>query len=223
MEDLARHLFKYGVVSLPIVQLGTAAARQEALEKLDAVILTEMPEFNPAYIDTKHPEHDGGPVRLVMGGFAALGTASSFHNTFVRWMRMLVHTDGFELFRALVQLPEFVERYPHASTYKLEQLIDRLLIRAAGDTASAEAWHRDSSPEAKPLDLIFGGFLNFSQHAQHFSCQLKSHHSAEGSSVSRVGFNPINGKDLKASLALTITSTDQVPRHRRPWAFDHLF
>ena len=203
MLAAASHLFEYGVACIPIAQLASKANRAQALSELDDEI-SIMPEFIPEHCEAGASFMDGGRVnkrKLVMGGFAALGTASSFHNKFVRDMRLLVHKYALELFRALVRLPEFITKYPHADTYKLEQIIDRLMVRPIGDTPSAEAWHRDSSPQAALLDLIFGGWVNFSQHVQHFSCQLKSHHSAEGSSVSKVGFSPIHDKALLAELA----------------------
>ena len=203
MLAAASHLFKYGVVCIPIAQLASIADRAQALRELDDEI-SIMPEFIPEHCEAGASFTDGGRVnkrKLVMGGFAALGTASSFHNKFVRDMRLLVHTYAIELFRELVRMPEFIAKYPHADTYKLEQIIDRLMVRAIGDMPSAEAWHRDSSPQAALLDLIFGGWVNFSQHVQLFSCQLKSHHSAEGSSVSKVGFSPIRDKALLVELA----------------------
>lgn len=201
---LARELFISGVVCVPVAELATAAARRLAIAELDHEI-TNFPEFKREY------RRDGAEVRdvgkpvdkrpLVMGGFAALGTASSFHNMFVRKMRLLMYEYAKRLFQALVSLPEFVERYPRPSEYMLEELIDRLMIRSIGLSPSAESWHKDSSPDSLPDDLIFGGWVNFSQFIQKFSCQLNS----QFSSTERVGYAPIRDKELKAQLNATKT------------------
>lgn len=223
MQHLAERLLQDGVVCIPIPEFGTRALRDSALAELDLEI-SNFPEFNPDYVIDGAAEADGrarmtNKRPLVMGGFAALGTASSFHNRFVRRVRAMLYSHAKMLFQALAVLPEFQASHPAAHAFQFEELIDRLLVRPAGVSPTKEAWHRDSSPSAATDDIIFGGWLNFSQHLQKFSCQLRSHVASTaggtgtdtGTPADGVGFTPIKDTALKTALAASRASIDIHP------------
>ena len=58
----------------------------------------------------------------ILGGFSALGNPSSFHNMFVRTLRMYAMAEVFYLFKAMI------DKMP-GDEWKLEQTIDRMLYR----------------------------------------------------------------------------------------------
>lgn len=106
---------------------------------------------------------------FVMGGFSALGNPSSFHNMVVRDLRQVCML-------AMVPLMSGVaSRQESAEGWKLEQLVDRLMVRPSNWGPGNESWHRDSSPSADPSDLVFGGWLNMDDAPQMFSCVPGSH------------------------------------------------
>lgn len=176
MELYAESLFRDGVAVVPIPFLSTLESIARARSALDAEI-SAFPEFRPEYVV------DGAFVRsvkggvskreLVKGGFAALGTPSSFHNSFVRQMRTDVHPIGVKLFEALASRVDF-RSTTEGKEWRCSQEMDRLLIRPAGVSPTSEMWHRDSSPAASSGDLVFGGWLNLDTQPQHFSCQLRT-------------------------------------------------
>lgn len=128
-----------------------------------------------------------GP-KFVCGGFGACGNPSNFHMTMTRFMRYDCYT----------RLKNFFYTYMHRYVKKNMQdswnfhiIHDRLMIRAIGDKATPEAWHRDtaSSPyisnDKDSGDHIFGGWINLSDDSeQTFSC-LKGTH--------KPGWNPNQG------------------------------
>jgi len=85
----------------------------------------------------------------VEGGFAALGNSSSFHNDFVRKLRMAAHV-------AVVESREV----PIAPDENFEQVADRLMVRRSEKNPTAEAWHRDEAKFAVPGDTVYGGWVN---------------------------------------------------------------
>jgi hypothetical protein len=85
----------------------------------------------------------------VEGGFAALGNPSSFHNPFVRKLRMAAHVAVLE--SGVV---------PIAADEKFEQVADRLMVRRSTKNPTAESWHRDESKFAVPGDTVYGGWVN---------------------------------------------------------------
>lgn len=121
--------------------------------------------------------------RAPLGGFAAYGNPSSFHNPTVRDLR----TKAYHLIAP--SLDKLIER--KGGDYKKEMVIDRLLIRPAGRTPSAESWHRDEAPNAATGDIVLGGWWNLDDKVCKFSCVPKSHRGVEGNS----GFAPIKSKD----------------------------
>jgi hypothetical protein len=135
--------------------------------------LQEAPEFQP------------GTTKFVMGGFGALGHPSSFHNSFVRHARRAVH----DLVR-----PTFQSLAPGRN---LEQLVDRMLFRPAGETPARERWHRDEAKGTLPNDLTFGGWINFDAESQFFSCVPGTHVAPRGQG----GFARLSKDDMAALTA----------------------
>ena len=119
------------------------------------------------------PEFQPGTRKFVMGGFAALGNPSSFHNPTVRKFRQWAHSILVDsLFKP------FVDTYCDApESWHLDHMIGRMTIRLPGEKPSRESWHRD---EASPLiasgdDKVFGGWINLGNENQFFSCVPRSH------------------------------------------------
>lgn len=97
---------------------------------------------------------------MILGGFSALGNPSSFHNPTVRKIR--------ELVQGPVQ--RFFTVFEGVGNRKLEQVIDRLMIRVPGRVTTKESFHRDVCPSKKDGDTIFGGWINLDEVDQFFSC-----------------------------------------------------
>lgn len=135
------------------------------------------------------PEFLDGVNKFVMGGFAALGNPSSFHNQTVRnfreWAQAILVD---ELFGEMLALqPE---------DWKLEQIMDRMTIRVAGETPSAESFHRDVSIfNTTDQCQIFGGWVNLDDEPQHFSCVLGSHKTG---TTTDTGFVKISKEEATA-------------------------
>lgn len=217
-------LVRTGVVTIPIPGLETKAKRDAARAALDRAI-SRFPEYRRAYVRDGawvfHKQKKGGIVanknRLVLGGFSALGNPSSFHNPFVRRWRMLVHGHVKRLMQRVVLHEDFPMDDRAKITIRLEQVIDRLMVRPAGAAPSAEAWHRDSSPTAKAGDLLFGGWLNFDEADQGFSCVLPEDGNAfkapEAEELRAVGFVPVADPALRKALSAHKTQVKVPPGH----------
>lgn len=159
----AQYLEREGYVVIPCI----AAEQVPAWRAEFRAALASMPEFvNPAAM-LSGSSFRGKPVPFVGGGFSALGNPSSFHNAFVRRVRQHAHRCVVEaVFGSMLQQnPEL----------QFEQVIDRMMFRRAGQSASAEAWHRDEAKFAQPGDNIFGGWINLDAFNQKFSGVPRSH------------------------------------------------
>ena len=141
----------------------------------------ELPGLRKEFLKTcqsfpefKEPVTD---FQFVLGGFSALGNPSSFHNIFVRYVRILVYRKVFK----------FLKRtFPQK---KVHCFFDRLLLRPTGAIPSKESWHRDVTPGTLEEDLVFGGWTNFDDTPQFFSCVPGTHEKQKNS-----GFVPVEGK-----------------------------
>lgn len=131
-------------------------ARKEFMETV-----TSFPEF---------AVHAPGQ-EYVMGGFAALGNPASFHNMFVRRMRQWCMA---EVIDSGVLAPYLREGF------KLEQIVDRMMLRRKGTSVTAESWHRDEAALAVAGDKIFGGWINLDEKPQYFSCISSTHKEVKG-------------------------------------------
>lgn len=163
LSAAAQHLEREGYVVIPCI----AAAEVPAWRAEFRATLARMPEFvNPAAM-LDSASFRGKPVPFVGGGFSALGNPSSFHNAFVRRVRQHAHRCVVEaVFKSMLQQnPEL----------QFEQVIDRMMFRRAGQSASAEAWHRDEAKFAQQGDNIFGGWINLDTFNQKFSGVPRSH------------------------------------------------
>ena len=77
-------------------------------------------------------------TNIAAGGFAALNHPSSFHNQFVRSLRMFAH--GEVVFRDLFGM---TNNGANSGSTHLEQVVDRMMVRRSSQTPTSEAWHRD--------------------------------------------------------------------------------
>ena len=107
--------------------------------------------------------------QLVLGNFAALGNPASFHNPFVRKMRLR----SMEIVRAANVIPMVSEKH------KLAQIIDRMMYRKRGLKPTAESWHRDEAKHTNPDDVVYGGWINLDPTPQYFSCIPGTHRVAK--------------------------------------------
>ena len=127
--------------------------------------------------------------RYSLSGTSFIGNPSAFHCMFVRRMRNnVMHTLIEKLFRP------YIQRYKPGM--KLEQIMDRVMIRPAGDVASAESWHRDLAPRVTDADVragdqVFGGWMNFDNDVQQFGCIVGTHKSAP---ARKAGFYKVDTK-----------------------------
>lgn len=115
---------------------------------------------------------------FVLGGFGALGNPSSFHNPFVRKIRMTVYKKACAIFSEL---------YPKKN---IECLFDRMMLRVKGNAPSKESWHRDITPNLKSGDKMFGGWLNLDDTPQYFSC-VPGTHKVNEEDLKKKGFAAI--------------------------------
>jgi hypothetical protein len=154
--DYQNELVLNGVVVVPTPLSLSRQKRAQIREAFDQSILTS-PEF-------KDPQPTNDKWLPVLGGFAALGNASSFHSQFSRLMREMT----------LAQLLE--EDVLPTRGRKVECAFDRMLLRKPGQTVTIDGdMHRDECPHAKPGDDVFGGWINLDDRPQVFRCALGSH------------------------------------------------
>lgn len=138
-----------------------------------------------SHMEASFPEFTTNARPLVLGGFAAYGNPSSFHNPFVKHLRKqclkAVIDDGI-FARFLTDLNK------NPSEYKVEVLFDRILHRFKGQKPVSESAHRDITPrsELHDGDYVFGGWLNLSDNDQHFMCKPGSHTDTK---TDAIGFN----------------------------------
>jgi hypothetical protein len=126
-------------------------------------------------------------TNIAAGGFAALNHSSSFHNQFVRSLRMHVH--GQAVFGDFFGMG--TEEGANRESTHLEQVIDRMMIRRSNQAPTAEAWHRDVAVGTRKDDRVFGGWINLNSFDQTFSCVLGSSHEKRDAS-DPVGFATID-------------------------------
>lgn len=107
-------------------------------------------------------------------GFGALNEPSSFHNKPARDLRRCVYTAVTPVMKAWLKAEGL-----STSAYNYEQLIDRLLVRQPDQQPMLESAHRDESTNARPGDVIFGGWLALSD-GDGFTFSPKSHRNEDG-------------------------------------------
>jgi hypothetical protein len=123
---------------------------------------------------------------MVLGGFGAFGHASSYHHPAARKLRHSLY---------MATRPLLSRAFPG---WFSELLPDRICLRRAGTSVSAESWHRDISDQhTDEHSTIFGGWVNLDGEdaaaPQQFTCCPGTH----GASVvdGAYGFAPIRGQD----------------------------
>lgn len=155
---------RLGVITIPVIP-------PEQLKKTREEFLNTLHGFPEYERHPKDPSLDkwGKDLVYVLGGFAALGNPASFHNMFVRNLRMKCRKKAIIFFRKLI---DSYYDSKQRNNYKVEVLFDRMMYRKAGQKAVAEAWHRDVIPPKfiLPTDEVFGGWVNLDSKDQYFSC-----------------------------------------------------
>lgn len=182
----AQQLHLYGVTVIPCLDPDTLPTLREEMRE----VIAQFPEFKE------------GATRHVMGGFSAFGNPSSFHNPFVRLLRQwCMHAAVNTLWRDYVA--------EHKDGFKLEQIMDRMMLRPAGVTPSSESWHRDEATNTAPGDETFGGWLNLDDTPQFFHCVPGTHTAKRG----KGGFAPIKSRAMKRRYAEKRAAVRVPPGH----------
>ena len=135
-------------------------------------------------------------TNIAAGGFAALNHPSSFHNQFVRSLRMRAH--GEVVFRDLFGMNN--NNGANRGSTHLEQVVDRMMVRRSHQTPTAEAWHRDVAVGTRSGDRVFGGWINLNSYDQKFSCVLGSAQETRDPN-DPVGFAKVYEKDYPEIVA----------------------
>lgn len=186
-DSYATQLHTYGVTVIPCLDEDTLAAQRAHFDAAAA----SFPEFKP------------NATGLVMGGFSALGNPASFHNPFVRRVRQwCMHAAVEELWA------DYVAAYKPGA--KLEQCIDRMMLRPAGVAPSAESWHRDEALHSGADDETFGGWLNLDDRPQYFNCVPGTHAARPNQ---HGGFARITSKAEQEHYAETCSAVEVPPGH----------
>lgn len=165
----AQELLDAGITVIPVDWV-TPSILKKIKIRFDSTV-----QSFPEYI---HPVPNND---YVMGGFNALNNPASFHNQFVRDMRMWAMWSVVPVLRHL------------SNGRKLEQDIDRMLLRPKGQSPSAESFHRDEAARALANDDMFGGWWNIDADTQYFSVVLGTHKEVS----KHRGFASIKGVQAK--------------------------
>lgn len=114
----------------------------------------------------KFPEYCNKDIeKYVLGAFSALGNPGSFHNKFVRWIRLHSMRAVYPLFSEMIKDDDLY----------LAQLADRMMYRPPNVKTSDDTWHRDIKENQLPGETIYGGWINISTRTQYFSCVPGTH------------------------------------------------
>jgi len=165
----ATALLEDGVVVLPLLGQAEVDLFRRALQECQQ----QFPEFEtPA------------EMPLVMGAFGAYANPSSFHNPFIRTLRMRTAAPMIRFFA------EVCSQRRDPTGWRLEMLFDRTCVRRRGTVIAGETWHRDLNPaimvpdaddpeifRPRSDDEVYGGFLNLDEagRSQLFECIPGSH------------------------------------------------
>lgn len=140
-------------------------------------------------------------------GFGALGTASSFHNAFVRAVRLRAYAEAEGLLRAYDKLdPTGLECAPNRDGTRrwtgfqtarvdeagrrliprnLHEVVCRMIVRAPDQAPSKESMHQDVSP-CNDGDTIFGGWVAFSDQTARLAPGTQNEVSADPKGFSKI-------------------------------------
>jgi len=163
-ETARDYLKRYGVVVVPTAMIPGC----EATCAPEGSPLVTITDFNAALRSA--PEMEGKWVPgspIVLGGFAGSCFPSLQHHPMTRRAMMRFH--GLMRRKILGDDPKAVHW----------TLFDRYMCRLAGQQPTREWAHRDHPKHRVPGITTYGGWYNFSEMEQRFSCQPGSHLSAE--------------------------------------------
>jgi len=142
-------------------------------------------DFDEAYLSfpeyRRNPDNlslgiDGKPICYVVGGFAAAGNPGSFHNPFVRNLR-IKSTKAIKE-KILLPMKDDLSSWTLEFNLQLATMPDRMMRRPPYMTPTPEAWHRDVADIGANVSddgVILGGWVNTSKHTQKFSTIAGSH------------------------------------------------
>ena len=169
-NNYGKILFEKGVVVVPIFNENEKIHWNTEFKTQ----LLQFKEYNQPTLQTIY----------VYGTLGCLGNPSSFHNPFVRALRMRIMSEGREIFKQAEQ----AKGLDSQGYRNLEQLFDRMCIRRKGTKTQAENWHRDIYSHLVPGDDIFGGWVNLDLNkSQYFSCVPETHtQTTSGSSFAKI-------------------------------------
>lgn len=169
---------------------------RDGVETLQVIHTDDMHDIQHSFshMEASFPEFTMNAHPFVLGGFAAYGNPSSFHNPFVKHLRK-------QCLETIIN-NGIISRFLHEmnmidSDYKIEVLFDRILHRFIGQKPVSETAHRDITPhsELHDGDYVFGGWLNISNNDQHFMCKPGSHLDTQDTKTaaeSSSGFNTLS-------------------------------
>ncbi|KAK3249123.1 hypothetical protein CYMTET_41448 [Cymbomonas tetramitiformis] len=183
----ANHLLENGYVLLNFMDEDEVSA---ALQEFKRTLCEDLPEFKPKNCESNENWEYG------CTGFGAINTASSFHNRFVRAIRLRAHpvvAEVLDNYRKII-------KHPKAEDVRLQQLFGRMSVRIR--PPAAELWHQDNAEtsvhgdrdyrkadkEKLLPDVTFGGWIAFNQ-----------------------GIDPDTGKPVPQSASLYSGSHGYVP------------
>jgi hypothetical protein len=188
--------------------VNTATLAGDGIEVVRVITPELVSTMGPWFRQTElaFPEFTKDTAVRVLGGFAAYGNPSSFHNSFVKMLRKTA-------LRAVLKQDVF-GRFLRATgrsveEHRLEVLLDRMMRRHAGQSPSRELAHRDVTPAKDTVegDLMFGGWINLTNTFQYFVGKPGSHRDVAGEAV---GFYKLT----ESAIAL-----EYLP-HRRAYRID---
>lgn len=107
-------------------------------------------------------------LQPVLGGFAAMGNPSSYHDPFFRQMA------------EIATQKVFADDILPVKGRRVEKCFDRSTLRRKGQKPTAESLHRDESATAHPDDHMFGGWINLDGSPQLLRCCPGSHKGVTG-------------------------------------------
>jgi len=150
---------------------------EDELPKLRDQFLQTCREF-PEFSDAKNNQY-------VLGGFGALGNPSSFHNYFIRYVRYKVYLKVKNLLK---------DEFEHKN---IQTLFDRMLLRIKGQSPIKESWHRDVTPGLNETDVVLGGWTNFDDKSNYFSCVPGTHEKSKTSGFVIIKDQKFNGTKIE--------------------------
>lgn len=183
-QSIANQLYTKGYCVFPVFNPAAIPdLRQRFRETLHA-----LPEYNPVseHCSTFTTAKGKQFGRWVIDSFGAIGSPSSFHNLFVRQVRLTCYMVALPIlccFETIFQsnassvqsaLRELSLVAPTSARRKLQMLYDRMSLRPCGSVIEGESFHRDHGPFPS-CDTVFGGWVNLDASSQFFACIPETH------------------------------------------------